>query len=132
MSTDLSHAYTRDHVPPMPGPLRAARVVLFVGAALTFVTVLAFLATVGPTAETVGRGVWVCVPAVLALVVALRLPRPTRRLFWLGVAACGLWVLGALGSLGSGDPRGLTQLLVPVTLLVLLTRPRARAFFRRA
>ncbi|MCY7394724.1 MAG: hypothetical protein LH468_01010 [Nocardioides sp.] len=132
MTADLSQAYSHDYVPPVPGPVRAARVLLLVGAALTLVTVLAFVVSVGPSPESIGRGIWVCVPAVIALVVAPRMGRPGRKTFWWAAAAAALWVLGALGSLGGGDPRGLTQLVIPVVVLVLLTRPRARAFFRNA
>ncbi len=132
MTADLSQAYSRDYRPPVPGPVKAARVLLLVGAAFTIVTVLAFIATVGPSPESIGQGIWVCVPAVIALVIAPRMGRPSRKTFWWAIAAAGLWVLGALGSLGSGDPRGLTQLVIPVAALVLLTRPSARAFFRSA
>ncbi len=114
----------------MPGPVRAARVALLIGAGLTVLTVLGYLATVGGSSEAVGRAIWVCVPAVIACVVAVRMGQGGMRLFWWAVAACGLWLLGALASVGRGDPRGLTQLVIPVVVLVLLTRPSARRFFR--
>lgn len=116
----------------MTGPVRAARILLLLGAGLTLLTALGFLLTVGATSESVGRAIWICVPGAMALVVALRMPRPSRRLRWLAIATCMLWVLGALGSIGKGDPRGVTQLVIPVAVLVLLTRRRARDYFRTA
>jgi hypothetical protein len=114
----------------MPGPVRAARVALFIGAALTVLTVFGYLLVMGGGSEAVGRAIWVSVPGVIAFMVALRMPRGGKRLFWWAVGACGLWIVGALGSIGRGDPRGLTQLVIPVLVLVLLTRSSARRFFR--
>ena len=125
------HAYAPDRgAGPRPGPLRAARVALFVGAALTVLTIVGYLVTVGGSSESVGRAIWVSVPGVIAFVVALRMDRGGMRRFWWAVGGCGLWILGALASVGRGDPRGLTQLVIPVVVLVLVTRPSARRFFR--
>lgn len=130
VTSDLSHAYLRDHVPPLPAPLRAARVLLLLLAAGTAVTVLAYLAAVDISAPAVGQSLWVCVPAVIGVLVATRLRRPSTAVLRWGLAACALWLAAALASLAQGDPRGLTQLLLPAAVLVLLLRPASRAFLR--
>ncbi len=124
------HAYTVDHDVPVPTSLRAAKIVMVVAAALTVITVLAMWSVAGMTPETVGRGIWVCVPAFIALVAARRMRPSQVRWLWWSVGAGALWVLAALASVGRGDPRGLTQLILPVVVLVLVTRPAARRYFR--
>ncbi len=103
---------------------------MLVAAALTMITVLAMWAVVGVSPESVGQGLWVCVPAVIAVVVAVRMRPAQMRWLWWSVGAGALWVLGALATMGGGDPRGLTQLLLPVVVLVLVTRPSARRYFK--
>lgn len=130
VTTDLSHVYLRDHVPPLPAPLRAARVLLLLLAAGTAVTVLAYLTAVDLSAPAVGQSLWVCVPAVVGVLVAVRLRRPSAAVLRWGLAACALWLAAAFASMAQGDLRGLTQLLLPTAVLVLLLRPASRAFLR--
>ena len=55
---------------------------------------------------------------------ALRLRSGGRPLFWGVLALQILVIVQALGSLGAADPRGVTQLLFPVAILVcILLRP---------
>lgn len=116
----------------LPPPLRAVRVLFMFAAGLTLVMAVATLSVLGADAELVGRLIWASWPGAVVLVIALRLPRlaGSRRWFAVTVVVCSVWVLGALGTLGRGDPRGLVQLLIPVVSLVLLTRPLSRDFFR--
>lgn len=118
------HVYDRDYVPPAPTAVRALRVLLLLGAGLALLTVGGYAAsTTEPFAVVLGQATWTLVPAAIAFVVARRLSRPTRRLHRWATAAAVLWTVGAVASMGVGDPRGLTQLALPVALLVLLRRP---------
>jgi hypothetical protein len=83
----------------------------------------------GASAEVLGRLIWLAWPGVAALVLGLRLHRGGRPRFQLTMVVCAFWILGALGLLGTGDPRGLTQLALPVAVLLLITRRPARDFF---
>jgi hypothetical protein len=113
----------------LPGQVRAVRVLLYLGAGFTVLATVGAIAVFGTSAEALGRLVWASWPGVAAFFIARRLDRGGRRLYWSVVVVCGFWVLGALAALGSGDPRGVTQLLIPTAVLVLLTRRGSRAFF---
>ncbi|MFG2334079.1 colicin E3/pyocin S6 family cytotoxin [Streptomyces sp. NPDC048604] len=71
-------------------------------------------------------------PAVAGLVLARRVWTGGRYVRWGLLAVAAVVTLQALGSLRYGDPRGFTQLLLPVTLIVLLCRPAAREWFSRS
>ena len=117
----------------MPSTVKAARVLLFLAAALTaLVSVLFFYATEQEvSARLLGQLTWQALPGILSL--------------WLGfwISRCGIgiqrWIIGvevlailqALGNLGQGDPRGLTNLILPIAIVFLVTRPSARRYFRR-
>lgn len=129
-TTDLGHAYQRDRVAPLPTPLRAARGLVLLLAVGTFVTVLAYLSAVDLSAPSVGQSLWVALPAVVATLVVRRLGRPHPALLRWGVVACALWLASALAAVAEGDARGLTQLLLPTAVLVLLLQPASRAYLR--
>lgn len=114
----------------MPTAVRTVRITLFVLAAFTVLVVIGALLILPVTAATVGALLWTALPGILALVLAVRIPRGgTRRQFWLVVAVAVLTLLAALASLGNGEPRGFTQLVLPIVLLVAVTRPAARRWF---
>ncbi|MGI5119468.1 hypothetical protein ACQEU5_08005 [Marinactinospora thermotolerans] len=108
----------------LPVELKAVRLLLFITAGLTLLAVVGALMVVEVDAVILGELTWVALPGVLALVFALRLPRGGRVLFW-GIAVLQvLTLLLALGNLPS--PSALTQMLLPLLTLGLLTRARAR------
>jgi hypothetical protein len=113
----------------MPRPVRVARVLLFVGAGLTGLMVSAALLALGISAPLLGSLLWFAWPGVAALVIGLKLPGGGKRLYWATVVVSAFWILSALAALGGGDPRGLTQLILPVAVLVLITRRSAKDFF---
>ena len=119
----------RDDDRPLPEPLRPVRALLYVGAALTVLVLLGALLSGGLGAENLGRAIWAGWPGVAAFLLARRLHRGGRLEFWGVVVVCGFWALGALATLGGGELRGLTQLLIPVAVLVLLLRRDARDSF---
>lgn len=64
---------------------------------------------------------------------------PARRsrqggaLVWIGLIVVQAWlVLGSMSNVADGSARGLTQLLLPLLILFLLTRPASRDWFRLA
>jgi hypothetical protein len=116
----------------LPGPVRLIRILLFVLAAFTALVVIGALIIFEVTAEMLGALTWTALPGIVGLVVALRISRSrSRALFWTVIAIAVLTLLGALGSLGNGDPRGFPQLVIPIALLVAVTRPEARRWFAR-
>jgi hypothetical protein len=118
------------YLPPArpPAPVRVLRVLLFAAAGLTVLVVLAFLLTTPLTGESVGRAIWTVWPGVVAFLLAARLDRPSRRTYWFVVGLGVVYVLLALAALGNGDPRGLTNLALPIAVLVLVTRRSSRGF----
>lgn len=123
-----SGAYTAPQTAPTP--VRVARVLLVVTAAISAVTALAYLSVVGLSPETVGLAVWTLVPGGLALVLAGRLGYDRSRVFWAVIALEVFFVLQALVRVAAADPQGLSNLLLPAAVLVCVTRPAARAYLR--
>lgn len=115
----------------MPGTVKAVRVLLFVVAGVTILVAAGAFAYAGGGAYAAGRATWVLLPGIASLVLALLIRRRGRVLFWCLVALQVLYVLLAFGALGRGDPRGVTNLLFPIAILVLLLLPVSRAYFRR-
>jgi hypothetical protein len=114
----------------LPTSVKAARIVLFVGAAISAL-MLAGAILMRVDSFAIGYVFGSTLPGWLGLVVAFRL-HTGKRLWWvLALVVVGLWVLGALSALGNGDPRGITQLLLPVVALVTLLQPTATAFFAK-
>ncbi|MDT0434425.1 MULTISPECIES: hypothetical protein [Streptomyces] len=68
-------------------------------------------------------------PGVLGHLLARRTGRGGRGT-WLGLVVVQLWLLvGAVGNLAAGSPRGAVQLLVPAVVLALLLRPQSRDWY---
>jgi hypothetical protein len=81
-------------------------------------------------AEVLGILVYASAPGVLGALLARHVRTGGTRVRW-GVVAVQVWlILGGLGNLGDGSPDGLTQLVLPVLIIVLISRPGSRAWFR--
>ncbi|MFF2013290.1 alpha/beta hydrolase [Streptomyces sp. NPDC058195] len=80
-----------------------------------------------------GMVLYASLPGVAGFVLSLRL-RTGGVWVWRGLLAVHVWLtLGALATLNDAeDGRGVTQLVLPVLVLVLLCRAQARAWFRLA
>ncbi len=114
----------------LPGPVRTVWIALLALVIFTTLVVLGGLLLFDITAELVGTLLWTALPGIIGLVVATRIPSGgSRTMFWLVIAVAALSLLGALGTLADADPRGITQLVIPVVLLVAVTRPAARRYF---
>ncbi|GAA0569693.1 hypothetical protein [Actinomadura livida] len=113
----------------MPKQVKAVRVLMFVVAGLTFLMTLAFFVTVGVTAAAIGAAIWFALPGALSVVLALRIPRGGTALRRGIIALEVFYVLLALSAIGQDDPRGVTNLVLPAVILVLLFRPDAKAHF---
>lgn len=116
----------------MPRTLKVTRTLMFAVTAFTGLLIVTLLLVVGVGAESLALAAWLTVPGAVNLWLALRLPRAgigVRR----GIIALEIaFILFALAGLGQGDPRGVTNLIIPITILVLVTRPSATRFFRTA
>jgi hypothetical protein len=108
--------------------VRALRAVLVVTAVVTVVTAVAFLAITPVDAAAVGLAVWTLVPGTIALVLSRRLRHARPRTFWAVLGLEAFYVLLALSRVAAGEPQGLTNLVLPVAALVLLTRAPARRY----
>jgi hypothetical protein len=115
----------------LPTSVRALRVLLYAGAAVSLLLTVGALTSGNLDAETAGLLVWAVWPGFVALFLARRIGAGGRRRFWSIVVVAAAWVLGALGSIGNGDPRGITNLILPIAVLVALTRRTSRDFFLR-
>lgn len=123
-------AYAETSLRPMPDSVRTLRVLLYVWTALTLLITVGFLLSQEVTAESLGALVWSAWPGIAAYFIARGIKHGGRKRYWATVVVGAFGVLAALGSIGAGDPRGVTQLILPVAVLVAVTRPAARAFFK--
>lgn len=114
----------------MPKSARAAQIIFFVGAGLAILMLIGAI-LMGATASQLGLLVGGTLPGYFALAVGIGM-RANKRVWWiLALVVVGFWILGGLGTIGRGDPRGLVQLVLPISALVLLLRPSARAFYAK-
>ncbi|SCE58489.1 hypothetical protein GA0115253_1078418 [Streptomyces sp. Termitarium-T10T-6] len=117
----------------LPGPLAVVRVALLV---LLGATVLGAVGLSGSAlaadamgAQVFGILLYASAPGVLCALLARHLRTGGRRVLW-GIVAVQIWlIIGGLGNLSDGSPDGVTQLVLPVLILVLLRRPQSRAWF---
>ena len=114
----------------MPGSVKLIRVLLYIAAAITVLLAVAVPLVLGATAEVIGQVIWAAWPGVVGFFIARGLHLGGQRRFWLVIVVAGFWLLGALGALGHGNPRGITQLIFPIALLIAVTRRSARDFFK--
>jgi hypothetical protein len=114
----------------MPAPVRAARVLMYLVAGLTAVLSAASLLALGVTVGTLGDVAVFALPGVASFALALLIPRGEPRLWRMIIALEAVYVVLSLARLGDGDPRGLVNLVLPVAILVLITRAPARSYFR--
>ncbi|NEE46375.1 hypothetical protein G3M55_17350, partial [Streptomyces sp. SID8455] len=80
-------------------------------------------------AQVLGILLYASAPGVLCALLAWHLRTGGRLVRW-GIVAAQVWlIVGGLGNLADGSPDGFTQLVLPVLILVLLSRPQSRAWF---
>ncbi|WP_406149064.1 Tox-REase-5 domain-containing protein [Streptomyces anulatus] len=118
----------------LPRPLVLVRVLLLV---LFGATVLGAIGLSGSAlsadamgAEVLGILLYASAPGVLAALLARHVRTGGARVRW-GILAVQVWlILGGLANLGNGSPDGLTQLVLPILIIVLISRAGSRAWFR--
>jgi hypothetical protein len=123
-------AYAEPTQRALPDSVRTLRVLLYVWAGLTLLITVGFLISQAVTAETLGAFIWTIWPGVAAVFIARGIRNGGRKRFWWTVVAGAFGILGALAAIGEGDPRGVTELILPVAVLITVTRPTARAFIQ--
>jgi hypothetical protein len=116
-------------VTELPASVRWLRALLYVSGGLTLLIAVSMLMLTGVSAYELGYNAVASLPGVVQILLAVFIRRNGRVVFWSILGVEVLIALYALLSLG-GDGR-LGQLILPVAILVLLLRPRARAFFLR-
>ncbi|MEV1044765.1 Tox-REase-5 domain-containing protein [Streptomyces sp. NPDC049916] len=118
----------------LPGPLVLVRALLLV---LLGATVLGAVGLSGSAlavdamgAQVLAVVLYASAPGVAGALLARYVRTGGSRVRW-GIVAVQVWlILGGLGNLGNGSPDGLTQLVLPVLIIVLLSRAESRAWFR--
>ncbi|WP_405469514.1 Tox-REase-5 domain-containing protein [Streptomyces anulatus] len=118
----------------LPRPLVLVRVLLLV---LFGATVLGAIGLSGSAlsadamgAEVLGILLYASAPGVLAALLARHVRTGGVRVRR-GIVAVQVWlILGGLANLGNGSPDGLTQLVLPILIIVLISRAGSRAWFR--
>ncbi|MFJ6439089.1 Tox-REase-5 domain-containing protein [Streptomyces sp. NPDC091649] len=118
----------------LPRPLALVRVLLLVlfGATVLGAAGLSgsALATESMGAEVLGILLYASAPGVLAALLARHVRTGRARVRW-AVVAVQVWlILGGLANVGDGSPDGVTQLVLPVLIIVLISRAGSRAWFR--
>ncbi|MFE1297395.1 hypothetical protein [Streptomyces sp. NPDC058731] len=113
----------------MPRALVTARVLLFVLFGLTVLGVLGVLSVLQVTGEVAGMLVYAAAPGVAGLVLARRAWTGGGYVRWSLIGVQALLVLQAAASIGRGDPRGLAQMAVPISVIVLLSLRPVREWF---
>lgn len=116
--------------PPAPRELRLVRGLLLVTALLCGFTVAGYVSLEPLSAERWGEAVWGLLPGVAAALLAFR-AGPGRVGVLRGVVAlAATMALLGLGRLAVGEVQGLTNLLIPLVLLLLVLRGDVRAYLR--
>ncbi|WP_432150421.1 Tox-REase-5 domain-containing protein [Streptomyces sp. bgisy029] len=117
----------------LPGPLVVVRVLLLVLLGATALGAIGLsgsaIAADAMGAQVLGILLYASAPGVLCALLAWHLRTGGRLVRW-GIVAVQVWlIIGGLGNLADGSPDGLTQLVLPAVILVLLSRPQSRAWF---
>jgi hypothetical protein len=113
----------------VPRPVRAAQILMYVVATLTVVLSVTTFLVLGSSAETFGQLAWFALPGIASLALAVLMPKGGAWLWRAIIALEIVYVVLSLARLASGDPRGVVNLVVPIAILVLITRPAARSYF---
>ncbi|MEU9197030.1 Flp family type IVb pilin [Streptomyces hundungensis] len=113
----------------MPRPIESVRLLVIVLFVLTVLSALGVLLAAPVDGELLGALVYAVAPGVagFALLRRLRDGGPWVRWALIGVQVAP--ILEALGACADGQPKGLTQLALPVAVVVLLCRRQARDWF---
>ncbi|GAB3242140.1 hypothetical protein [Kineosporia babensis] len=114
----------------MPKSLRWVRGLLYAVGILGVLSAVLYVALFETGAEELGALTWGTWPSVVALFLARRVHRGNRKTFiWIVVIASVL-IFMALGALGQGDPRGLTSLILPIAILILVNQRAAKSYLK--
>ena len=111
---------------PAPSGVRALRAALVVTASLAVVTALAYLSLAPVTLDRLGEAAWGLVPGAAALLLSRRAAVGRSRVIGGVVALAVVMLLLALVRIAAGEVQGLTNLLLPTVLLLLLARRDVR------
>ncbi|WP_330174082.1 restriction endonuclease fold toxin 5 domain-containing protein [Streptomyces sp. NBC_01498] len=120
----------------MPQPLDAARWLVYAIFGFTVLGGIGLLLSASDAdavdAELVGLTLWAAAPGTAGWLLVRRLRTGGIRR-WRGLIAVQVWLLvGALATVAEGSFQGFTQLLLPVLILVFLSRPESREWVRLA
>ncbi|GLU47152.1 hypothetical protein [Nocardiopsis ansamitocini] len=113
----------------LPGPVRWARILMFVIAGLTFALAVVAFIRLGMSAHAFGYVLGASLPGVAQLILGLMVRRRGRILHAAIVTVQVLFIAYTLLTLGSEGV--VTQLVLPTTVLVLVLLRSSREYFRQ-
>lgn len=118
----------------MPRALAAVQILLLVLVAATAVGAIGLFGSAFAVdamgGEVLGVVAWAALPGALAWWLSRHLHRGGSGLRWT-LTGLQVWLLaGGLSNLAAGSPHGFTQLVLPVLILILVSRRRSREWFR--
>ncbi|ASU85053.1 hypothetical protein CDO52_21655 [Nocardiopsis gilva YIM 90087] len=111
----------------LPRSVKWIRILLFVLAGLNLVAAVGVFFALGADAFAFGYALFQTIPGVVFLLLGLWIRKKGRLVFGGIVAVASLFTIYILLTL-AGDST-VTQLLLPVLILILVMRPSSRAYF---
>lgn len=121
--------YDPSRPPAMPGPVRAAQIVIF--ATFGLGVLLTVLVGVAVGAEPAGRFFSTYLMTVVLFVLAFRYPRAGNGVRIASIVLASVQILLALSATAQGVPLGILPLGTAVAVVVLLSQGSAGQWFRR-
>ncbi|MGW3565342.1 hypothetical protein ACWDSL_15935 [Streptomyces sp. NPDC000941] len=109
----------------MPGTVRAAQILVFV-----MVGLVALRIALAGDPEKAGEITGASFPVIIAFVCALRFGKSKSRMTT--IVAASLMIAIAFRAMGQGQPAGLVDLVIGVTIVVLLSLRQSAQWFHRA
>ncbi|MFI9821688.1 hypothetical protein ACIHFC_14630 [Streptomyces sp. NPDC052013] len=113
----------------MPGPVRAAQVVVF--ATLGLGVLLTVLVAVGAGAQASGRFFSTYLMTLVLFVLAFRYPKAGNGVRVASIVLACVQILFALSATARGVPLGIVPLGSAIAVVVLLSQGSAGAWFKR-
>ncbi|MFH8585982.1 hypothetical protein ACH4GP_16465 [Streptomyces celluloflavus] len=114
---------------PMPGSVRAARVLAYVAAGLAGLGTVVAGAMAGPAGA--GAALGSAIPVIGVFICALRFARSGNGAKVTAIVFASLVILFGLGALGRGIPAGTIQLGLGIAIVATLSQRQSGDWFRR-
>ncbi|MFE7612508.1 hypothetical protein [Streptomyces celluloflavus] len=115
--------------PPMPGSVRAARVLAYVATGLVALGAVVTGAVAGPAGA--GAALGSAIPVIGVFICALCFARSGSGARVTAIVFASFMILFGLGALGRGIPAGIVQLGLGIAIVAALSQRQSGDWFRR-